>query len=193
MAALMVLALPLAGAAQTQTGGVTGAVSDASGGVLPGATVTIKSSDTGAVRSTVTDSAGRYVIANVAPGPYELTVELAGFSKQTSKLVVSAGPSVSLEFKLQIAGQTEQIQVTGSLIPRPTLEAMSPVTTLDVEELTYRGMARVEDLLASLPQVFAAQNSTVSNGSSGTATVDLRYLGAQRTLVLIDGRRMSSG
>jgi outer membrane receptor protein involved in Fe transport len=193
MAVVIVLALPLVGAAQTGTGRITGVVTDASGGVLPGATVTIKSSDTGAVRSTVTDSGGRYVIANVAPGPYELTVELAGFSKQTSKLVVSADQPVSLELKLQIAGQTEQVVVTGSLIPRPTLEAMSPVTTLEVEELTYRGMTRVEDLLASLPQVFAAQNSTVSNGSSGTATVDLRYLGAQRTLVLIDGRRMSSG
>ena len=70
---------------------------------------------------------------------------------------------------------------------------MSPVTTLEVEELTYRGINRVEDLLTSLPQVFVAQNSSVSNGASGTATVDLRYLGPNRTLVLIDGRRMSSG
>ncbi len=87
----------------------------------------------------------------------------------------------------------EEVTVTGTLIPRPTLEAMSPVTTLDVEELSYRGVTRLEDLLQTLPQVFAAQNSTVSNGASGTATIDLRYLGSQRTLVLIDGRRMSSG
>ncbi len=40
--------------------------------------------------------------------------------------------------------------MTGTLIPRPTLEAMSPVTTLEVEELTYRGMTRIEDLLTSL-------------------------------------------
>ena len=70
---------------------------------------------------------------------------------------------------------------------------MSPVTTLEVEELTYRGINRVEDLLTSLPQVFVAQNSSVSNGATGTATVDLRYLGTNRTLVLIDGRRMASG
>jgi len=87
----------------------------------------------------------------------------------------------------------EEVVVTGTLIPRPTLEAMSPVATLDVEALSYRGTTRIEDLLNSLPQVFAAQNSTVSNGSSGTATVDLRYLGTNRTLVLIDGRRMSGG
>jgi iron complex outermembrane recepter protein len=87
----------------------------------------------------------------------------------------------------------EEVVVTGTLIPRPTLEAMSPVTTMDVEELTYRGMTRLEDLLTSLPMVFNAQNSTISNGASGTATIDLRYLGAVRTLVLVDGKRLPSG
>ena len=87
----------------------------------------------------------------------------------------------------------DEVVVTGSMIPRPTLEEMSPVTTLDIEEITYRGITRLEDLLTSLPQVFAAQNSTIANGASGTATVDLRDLGAVRTLVLIDGRRMSNG
>jgi outer membrane receptor protein involved in Fe transport len=87
----------------------------------------------------------------------------------------------------------DEVVVTGSMIPRPTLEEMSPVTTLDVEEITYRGITRLEDLLTSLPQVFAAQNSTIANGASGTATIDLRDFGAVRTLVLIDGRRMSNG
>ena len=174
MAALMVLALPLAGAAQTGTGRVTGVVSDATGAMLPGVTVTIKAEGTTTVRSTVTDAGGRYAFADVAPGNYEVSFELAGFSRQASKVVVAAGQSVTHEAKLQIGSQTEQVQVTGSLIPRPTLEAMSPVTTLDIEELTYPGISRVEDLLQSLPQVFAAQNSSVSNGSSGTATVDLR-------------------
>ncbi len=193
VAALVVLALPLAGAAQAQTGRVTGTVSDATGAVLPGVTVTIKPVGAGQVQSAVTDSAGRYVIANVPPGAYELSIELAGFEKHTEQVVVPAGQPVNLETKLQIGGRVEAIQVTGTLIPRPTLEAMSPVTTLEVEELTYRGMTRMEDLLMSLPQIFAAQNSTVSNGSSGTATVDLRFLGTNRTLVLLDGRRMGAG
>jgi outer membrane receptor protein involved in Fe transport len=192
MAVLMVLALPLVAAAQTQTGSVTGVVTDATGGVLPGATVTIKSVS-GAVKTTVTDSTGRYTIANVEPGSYEVTIELAGFTKQTSKVVVAAGQPVNVEVKLQIAGQAEQIQVTGTLIPRPTLEAMSPVTTLDIQELSYSGKTRLEDLLTSLPQVFTQQNSSVSNGASGTATVNLRNLGSQRTLVLVDGHRLPTG
>ncbi len=87
----------------------------------------------------------------------------------------------------------EEVEVTGTLIPRPTLDALSPVTTLEIEELSYRGLTRIEDLLMALPQIFAAQNSTIANGATGTATVDLRYLGSVRTLVLIDGQRMASG
>ena len=47
--------------------------------------------------------------------------------------------------------------------------------------------------MISLPSVFAGQNSTIANGASGTATIDLRYLGSARTLVLINGRRMAGG
>jgi len=62
----------------------------------------------------------------------------------------------------------DEITVTGSLIPRVDLEALSPVTTLEVEqELTYSGVNRIEDLVVSLPQVFSSQNSTIANGASG--------------------------
>lgn len=88
---------------------------------------------------------------------------------------------------------TEEVVVTGSLIPRKDLTALSPVAVVDVEEVTYQGTGRVEDLIQQLPQAFAAQNSTISNGASGTATVQLRNLGSVRTLTLINGRRMASG
>ncbi len=87
----------------------------------------------------------------------------------------------------------EEITVTGSLIPRPTLEAMSPVTTMDPQEITYSGVTRIEDIVRQMPQVFSAQNSTIANGASGTATVDLRNLGSVRTLVLVNGRRTAPG
>ena len=87
----------------------------------------------------------------------------------------------------------EEITVTGSLIPRPTTEAMSPVATVEPEEITYSGVTRIEDLVAQMPQVFQAQNATIANGASGTATVALRHLGSVRTLVLINGRRTAPG
>ncbi len=87
----------------------------------------------------------------------------------------------------------EEITVTGTLIPRPNLEGLSPVAVLGVEEITFSGLTRIEDLVNQLPQAFARQNSTLANGATGTATVDLRYLGSVRTLVLINGRRLPPG
>src|SRR6187431_733648 len=74
------------------------------------------------------------------------------------------------------ADQTiQEVVVTGSRIAQPNR------------------VTKIEDLVNQLPQAFAAQNATVANGSTGTATVNLRGLGSVRTLVLIDGRRMPYG
>jgi iron complex outermembrane receptor protein len=89
--------------------------------------------------------------------------------------------------------QLDEVVVTGSRIPQANLTTTSPVTQVTGEDIDVAGVTRVEDLVAQLPQAFAAQNSTVSNGASGTATVSLRNLGSSRTLVLIDGRRMGYG
>ena len=87
----------------------------------------------------------------------------------------------------------DAVVITGSRIPQPNLVGTSPVTQVTSEDISTAGVTKVEDLINSLPQAFAAQNSSVSNGASGTATVDLRGLGSVRTLVLIDGRRMPYG
>jgi len=91
------------------------------------------------------------------------------------------------------ADQLEEIVVTGSRIKRTDLEAVSPVVTLGEFEVDQRGVLRVEDLLNTLPQAFAAEGSNLSSLSSGTASVDLRGLGTNRTLVLKDGKRLPFG
>src|SRR5688500_914016 len=85
---------------------------------------------------------------------------------------------------------TETIVVTGSRIPRPNLTAVSPVTVVGQVEVQLQGGILAEEVLNQLPQVAPSQGSYISNGASGTATVDLRNLGAERTLVLINGRRL---
>jgi iron complex outermembrane recepter protein len=87
----------------------------------------------------------------------------------------------------------QEVVVTGSRITSPNLEAISPVTAVTAQEIKDTGVTRVEDLLNSLPQVVADQNSGLSMGSTGIATVNLRGLGASRTLVLINGRRLMGG
>lgn len=94
----------------------------------------------------------------------------------------------------QDAPDVERIVVTGSrLTTNQNITAPNPVLTVGQEEIQARGTVRIEDLTNQLPQVFAAQASEVSNGATGTSQLDLRGLGAIRTLVLIDGRRLPFG
>lgn len=85
----------------------------------------------------------------------------------------------------------EKVVVTGSRIPQKGLTSTSPISTITAAEQRIQGTTSSEELLNSLPQVLANQGAEVSNGSSGTATIDLRGIGPQRTLVLINGRRLN--
>src|ERR1700731_2163545 len=90
-----------------------------------------------------------------------------------------------------------EIVVTGTRLGSANTTSPSPIAVLDAEELQRLGTPRVEDLVNSLPQV----NSTLNLGANGaavapltgTATADLRGIGALRTLVLINGRRTAPG
>jgi iron complex outermembrane receptor protein len=87
----------------------------------------------------------------------------------------------------------QKVEVTGSRIPSLATEGASPVTVLSAKDIKIDGVRNVEDMLNNLPQVFAAQGSAVSNGATGTATVSLRGLGSDRTLVLVNGKRLPAG
>jgi iron complex outermembrane receptor protein len=107
-------------------------------------------------------------------------------------LLTSAAAAVSMS--AYAADQTiQEVVVTGSRIAQPNLETTSPVTQVTAEDVITQGVTKIEDLVNQLPQAFAAQNATVANGATGTATVNLRGLGSPRTLVLVDGRRMPYG
>ena len=176
------------------TGSIEGRITDETKASLPGVTVEVASPNLPEAK-VVDDRRARAGsgLTLLPPGTYAVRFTLPGFTTQEqANVAVGAGRVVTLQVQMRSAYK-EEVSVTGTLIPRPTLEAMSPVTTMDVEELTYQGNTRLEDLLTTLPQVFSAQNSTVSNGASGTATVNLRNLGSVRTLVLIDGKRMPAG
>ena len=85
------------------------------------------------------------------------------------------------------------IIVTGSRIPQPNLESASPISVVSDQDVKLSGATRVEDIIAQLPSAGASQNSGLSNSATGTAELDLRYLGAKRTLSLVNGRRLVPG
>jgi iron complex outermembrane recepter protein len=112
--------------------------------------------------------------------------EQAGPAPQTTPAAQTPAPNAATESPAEVV-------VTGSRISEPNLKAISPVTSVSSDVIKSEGITRVEDLLNNLPQVVADQGSMASNGATGTATVDLRGLGPQRTLVLINGRRLMPG
>jgi outer membrane receptor protein involved in Fe transport len=86
-----------------------------------------------------------------------------------------------------------KVVVTGSRIAEPNELAISPVTSVTAEAIERSGVTRIEDLLNSLPQVYAGQGANVSNEADGTAEINLRGMGSTRTLVLVNGRRLGPG
>ncbi|HTO57826.1 MAG TPA: TonB-dependent receptor plug domain-containing protein, partial [Pseudomonadales bacterium] len=90
----------------------------------------------------------------------------------------------------------EEIVVTGSRIEQPNVVTSSPVTQISQTDMQFTGSTKVEDIIKNIPSAYSSQNSGTSNGSTGTATINLRNLDsgdAVRTLVLINGRRMAAG
>jgi iron complex outermembrane recepter protein len=91
------------------------------------------------------------------------------------------------------ASAQERVEITGSRIKTVQTEGTSPVVVLGKEAIALEGVRNAEQLLNNLPQVFADQGGSISNGASGIATVNLRNFGSTRTLVLINGRRLPAG
>ncbi|WP_321396623.1 TonB-dependent receptor domain-containing protein [Emcibacter sp.] len=85
----------------------------------------------------------------------------------------------------------EEVVVTGTRIKRADLVANSPVSTINAESLKVTGTNNIEEFLRDIPQAVPALGSSSNNGNPGVSTVDLRNLGEERTLVLVDGKRFT--
>lgn len=84
----------------------------------------------------------------------------------------------------------KEIIVTGTLIKNPNLSSSTPVSVIGEQEITKRSPNTVEELLRQVPGVSPGIGTQVNNGSNGLNTIDLRGLGVQRNLVLLDGNRL---
>lgn len=132
------LLIPALAAAQTESGKVTGTVTDQSGAVLPGVTVNLKSVDRAATRSTVTNAAGEYVFASLVPGAYEVTAELSGFSTTQVRTTVPVGATVNVNVQMQVGTITDVITVVGetaAAINTSTQDIATTVTETQIREL----------------------------------------------------------
>ncbi|HWQ34645.1 MAG TPA: TonB-dependent receptor [Blastocatellia bacterium] len=100
--------------AQTETGQIIGKVTDPAGALVTGATVTVKSVDTGAIRTATTNEQGQYTITNLQPGLYDVTVQASGFAPKTQRVQVTVGSQVSLDTTLTVQAESATIDVVAS-------------------------------------------------------------------------------
>lgn len=111
--------------AQTETGQITGTISDPSGALIPEAKVTATNAQTGLARSVATTNAGAYAVTNLPPGLYDVTVEMQGFSVAKKRAQVNVGTRVGLDFVLEV-GQTQTlVEVTSSVGAEVNVESQT--------------------------------------------------------------------
>jgi iron complex outermembrane receptor protein len=119
--------------------------------------------------------------------------EFLMFQRKRVNIAVLIALGTALPGVVSAQETLQRVEVTGSRIKTISLEGTSPVTVISAKDIKTDGVRNVESLLNNLPQVFADQGGNVVNGSTGTATVNLRGLGSDRTLVLVNGRRLPMG
>lgn len=127
-------------AAPSPEGVLDGTVTDASGAVVVGATVTLTSS-AGQAKSVVSDGTGKFRITGVAAGQYTLTVTMKGFANfKTEGLNVNSGESVTLDAQLQAAGSSTEVNVTGQRTTQVETENAEVSGTITQKEMVSVGL-----------------------------------------------------
>jgi hypothetical protein len=186
---LVVLAMGVqTGKAQTFRGTILGTVSDASGAVVPGASVTIRNTDTGLVRETETQADGSYGISELPIGTYEVTVEKSNFQTSVTKAVqVSVAAERRVDVALSPGEIRQQIVVSGEALPQIettndtlggtlTQESVKdlPINGRDYTKLIYLnpGVAGSPDQITDSPGSFGEFSMNGARGRSNNYLLD---------------------
>jgi hypothetical protein len=157
--------------AQERFGGLTGMVTDESGGVLPGTTVNITNKVTGQVRSVVTGSDGRYAILDLDPGRYSVRIELTGFtSVQADDINVLLGRTLDFNAQLKVGNLAETVTVTAEATPVIDLRTTTIAHNVTAEEFDRLPKARsFQSIALTAPSVNSGEieGGFQVNGASG--------------------------
>jgi hypothetical protein len=186
---LILLLLPPGGFAQTTSATILGIVTDQSGAVVSGATITIRNVETGATRSITTDEEGRYRVSALPPGNYEVRIERQGFAVELrSGIELTVGREAVVDFQLKIGGLKEEIKVSAEA---PLVETTNAALTGLVGERSIR------ELPLNGRDVF--QLTTLQNGVINTAGITAKSIGGGSidvgpgtTKIAVNGARITS-
>jgi outer membrane receptor protein involved in Fe transport len=194
----MVFAIYAAASAQTAAGTISGTIRDSTGAVVPGVTVATRNLATGASRTAVTDQQGRYRIANVEPGDYELRATLSGFrTAMRSSVTVAVGGTTETDLEMTVGSVSEVVTVqTGApLIESSKVDLSRVVSTQEIESLPISGRNFVDFVKLSSGVALGREN--VGGGAFkepdvgvGSAAAPRLSFGGQpelNTMIQVDG------
>ena len=154
--------------------GAAGTVMDESGALISAASVTVKSVDTGAVRSTITDALGRYQVFSLPVGEYEISVRKSGFSEEVRTGVhLAVGQNATVDLRLPVGESNQQVTVNADapLVSVAAKDISGLIGERQVRELPLNGRS-YDQLLTLNPGVvnFTSQKTGgigVSNSTNG--------------------------
>lgn len=173
VAALVFLLPPSVLRAQTVAGQISGRVTDSSGGVLPGVTITLTNVNTGLVVERVTDDTGQYVATNLPVGPYNVEANLTGFRKiQRTGFQLGADGRISADFSLTVGGVTENVEVQavlGETVNRTSGEVSRTIDSAQIKDLAFNGRNYME-LASLIPGAVATDFDPLSLATSLSIT-----------------------
>ncbi len=186
---VLLLSIPAAAFGQARLTGadLVGVVTDQSGGVLPGATVTVANVETNVSRTVTTDGSGRYVVPALPPGTYTMRVELAGFAARTRNGVVLAlGRSVAMDFTLELSAATEEVTVSANvpLVDVGRTEVSTVVSQQFIDNLPINGRNFIGFSVIT-PGV--STDKTPQQGASATSGLSFTGQRARSNNIMVDG------
>jgi len=172
VALVLTVSLQTAMLAQGGSGTITGLVTDASGGAIPGATVSVINEATGAAPETVTNNEGQYSFAALVPGRYRIEAKIDGFETTVRRIELTAGQTSSVEITLTPARFTEGVVVTARRVEEVAQEVPIPVSVVSGDLVADSGAFNVNRLKEMIPTVqFYSSNPRNS-------AINIRGLGA---------------
>jgi hypothetical protein len=175
-----VLASEPAAAQQTESR-IVGSVTDQNGGMLPGVSVTVTSKSTGAMRTVVSDEMGRYVVTNLGPGVYEVSIELTGFAPNRQEVALGVGGIRPVGIALEIAGLSESVTVAADVSVVDTTSARIGVNVSpeEIANLPVNGR--------NFANLMTLATGATTDGNGGWASVRFNGKSNQQNYLNYDG------
>ncbi len=179
-------------AISTNGGSIQGSVTDATGGVIPGAKIVVTNTGTSSTRSLVTDSAGFYSIGPLIPGTYTISVTAPGFQHTLVTTVVKTGTVTSGNVKLTVGSQGVTVEVNAGTVQVDTEQpgVAGVVTGEQIDTLPINGR-NILDVAQLQPGVVLQSGQDFDPTKTGYSALGVNGQNGRSTRILVDGQDIS--